>query len=155
MNASFGHIRNIATNALICFTASLCGHTSVNAESALVDINRVPSSIEWLQAGGYWSAGKREGRYRVIVTAGGFEHISRRLFLQWIETGTRSRESAVVSTVAVKEIGFVHGGRIEVTIRFGKQNAFEFTATVERRGTPRRTFAVTAYEIGRYSIRQK
>ena len=82
MNAYFGQIRNISTNALICFTASLCGHTSVNAESDLMDVNRLTSSIEWLQAGGYWSVGKRESSYLVIVTADGFEHIVRWLFLQ-------------------------------------------------------------------------
>jgi hypothetical protein len=45
----------------------------------------VPLSVETVETFGFWSEGKAEGSYRLVLLQKGYEHLSHRLIIQWIE----------------------------------------------------------------------
>ena len=60
----------------------------------------VPASVHSVVSGGYWQARGQAGSYRVVLVNSGFEHVSTRVFIEWVrEPGAVGRAPAVVSTV--------------------------------------------------------
>ena len=63
----------------------------------------VPSSVRTVASAGYWKASGRTGTYRLLVVNEGFEHVSSRLFIQWVaEPTSRESEPTVISVVEAK-----------------------------------------------------
>lgn len=85
---------------------------------SLADAESLPPSIHQVAAGGYWSRDKKEGFFRAIVTAGGTEHVSHRLYLQWLEIDPDTQSYNVASTRGVKEINDGHGSLLDVKAEF-------------------------------------
>src|SRR5262245_52532679 len=71
----------------------------------LKDVRSLPPHVHSVHSGGFWEHGNQEGFYRVVVMAGGFEHVIARLYVQWISTDRDTREGKIVRTVGVTEIG--------------------------------------------------
>jgi len=60
----------------------------------------VPAAVTSVTSGGYWSSQGRNGSYRAIVVNAGFEHVTSRVFVEWIADPRTSREeSTVVASV--------------------------------------------------------
>ncbi len=91
--------------------------------SLLAEELSIPGSVKLLSPhihavvyGGYWSSANVEGYYRAVVTTAGAEHVSQRLFLQWVRVNLEDGTYKVTATVPVKEIneGDAQGSLIEM-----------------------------------------
>lgn len=49
----------------------------------LKDVRSLPPHVHSVHSGGFWEHGNQEGFYRIVVMAGGFEHVIARLYVQW------------------------------------------------------------------------
>jgi hypothetical protein len=84
--------------ALLLFAAS---PISMQAQGAPL----IPADVSDVTSGGWWSGGGREGSYRIIIQAGGFEHIVSRVWLQWVSGPSEQEDSMrVVASVEIEEI---------------------------------------------------
>jgi ribosomal protein L11 methylase PrmA len=85
---------------------------------AAVTSGGVPPDVVSVVSGGYWESGGNSGTYRVVVVNSGFEHVTSRVFVEWVSEPRSARDSArVVSAV-------------EPTLPFGQGTA-SLTATLK------------------------
>lgn len=68
--------------------------------------------IETVASGGYWEANGKEGSYRVIILLDGWEHLSNRVFLQWVEVDQEKQEFHSLRIIPIPEVS---EGRWRVT----------------------------------------
>ena len=69
------------------------------ASGAAENILAIPVDVEAVVTGGRWTSDKLSGTYRVIVSAGGFEHIVSQVQVDWIvDAGGRDNPPRVVSS---------------------------------------------------------
>ena len=64
----------------------------------------VPVTVVEVTTGGFWKTGDDRGRYRVIVEAQGWEHVTSRVFLQWIAERPSEKKLVVVASVPLSEL---------------------------------------------------
>ena len=132
---------------------TLSSAPSIAQNESFETAEQVPPSIHHVASGGFWTAGKDEGFFRAVVTAGGVEHVSHRLFIQWLKSDAKTQRYAVVRTVNVTELNLGHGHVLEVQTSFGDINAFKVDVSANSRGGKSRRFAITAKGDGKYAIR--
>lgn len=71
----------------------------LTAIGSFADSN-VPASIHSVVSGGYWKAEGRGGLYRVVVVNDGYEHVTSRVLVEWLqEPSSRDGEVKVVASV--------------------------------------------------------
>ena len=93
----------------------LLAAVSVHAQST------VPTSVSAVLTDGYWKSNGQAGRYRVVVTEDGWDHITNRLVVEWVtEPASREQQSNVVASV-------------EPALPFG-QSVATFSVSVSRLG---------------------
>ena len=127
-----------------------------NAQNESFDAaEQVPVSIHHVAAGGFWTLGKDEGFFRAIIVAGGVEHVSHRLYIQWLRVNAKTQSYELVRTVNVKELNLGHGFVLEVKTSFGDINAFKIDVTANSRGGKAKRFAITVKGDGRYAIQSR
>ena len=131
--------------------------TPSNAQNeAFEAAEQVPASIHTAMSGGFWTAGKDEGFFRAIVVAGGIEHVSHRLHIQWLRVNAESQSYELIRTVSVKELNLGQGFVLEVMTSFGDFNSFKIDVTANSRGGGKaKRFAITAKGDGKYKIRPR
>ncbi len=122
-------------------------------DSPEADAKAVPPGIHQVFSGGYWMHGKDDGHYRIVVVQSGFEHISYRLFIQWIVIDQDNHDLKIVRTVPVVEINDLSGVISELKPQFKLNNPPRFNVTIEGRDGKKRRYAITATPDGRYTIR--
>ncbi len=128
--------------------------TAARAEpSPEADAKATPTGIHQVVTGGFWTHGKDEGYYRVVIVAGGFEHVSHRLFIQWIAIDQDNHDLKIVRTVAVAEINDLSGVVSDLKPQFNPKGPLKFTVTLDGRDGVKRKRAITATADGRYTIR--
>ena len=71
----------------------LLAAANVGAESG------VPAAVHSVTSGGYWEAEGRQGTYRVVVLNSGYEHVTSRVLVEWLQEPTRNEVAKVVSSV--------------------------------------------------------
>lgn len=120
---------------------------------AFVLAEQIPPNVHSVQAGGFWNEGSKEGFFRVVVIAGGVEHVSHRLFIQWLKTDARSQTYELVRTVNVRELNLGHGHVLDVGTKFGDINDFKIKVTANSRGNPKKHFSISVKGDGKYTIR--
>lgn len=118
---------------------------------AINDAKGTPVSIHTVQTGGSWESGKQEGFYRVVVVAGGFEHVIARLYVQWIATDQDEREYKLVRTVEVKDVGVA--SVISVAPKFSTGGPWTMALTISRRDGKQERRTMTVQPDGRYSFK--
>ncbi|MGI9475259.1 MAG: hypothetical protein ACR2PI_01025, partial [Hyphomicrobiaceae bacterium] len=91
--------------------------------------------------------------FRVVVTAAGVEHVSHRLYIQWLESDAKNHRYALLDTVNVKELDFGSGWVLETKTEFGDINALKIDVTARGRGGGARRFTITAMAGGKYRMR--
>lgn len=127
-----------------------------NAQNESFDAaEQVHVSIHHVAAGGFWTLGKDEGFFRAIVVAGGVEHVSHRLYLQWLRIDAKTQSYELVRTVNVKELNLGQGFVLEVKTTFGDINSFKIDVTANSRGGKAQHFAITAKVDGKYVIQSR
>lgn len=150
------HAHQIVINFSAVFLLCLSLATPSNAQNeAFEAADQVPASIHSAMSGGYWTAGKDEGFFRVVVVAGGVEHVSHRLYLQWLRIDAKTQSYDLLRTVNVKELNLGHGFVLEVKTSFGDINAFKIDVTANSRGGQANKMAITVKGDGKYAIRSR
>jgi hypothetical protein len=98
----------VMKNTLVALLAASVG-AAASAQDAAPNVS---PSIAQVASGGHWEAGAQRGAYRAIVENQGFEHVSSRLWLEWIAEPTNSQVSQQV--VAKVEVAEVRGWSVRV-----------------------------------------
>jgi len=122
-------------------------------ESPDADAKATPPGIHRVLTGGYWEHDKLDGHYRVVIVAGGHEHVSHRLFIQWIAIDPDKQDHKIAWTVPVKEIGDLSGVITDLKPEFKPNSPARFIVTLEGRDNKKRRLVVTATPNGRYTAR--
>ena len=68
------------------------------------EVSKLDPAITDVVTGGNWSAGDREGSFRLVVVTHGYEHLISRLYVQWLEAVPDSGETRLLSTALVDAI---------------------------------------------------
>lgn len=132
-----------------------------NAQSeSFITAEQVPAGVHNVISGGFWTAGKDEGFFRVVVIAEGVEHVAHRLFIQWIKTDASSPNIAtkgyeLIRTLNVKELNLGHGHVLKVKTSFGDMNSFKIDVTATSRDSKIKRFSITAKGDGKYVIQSQ
>jgi hypothetical protein len=143
-------LRRAVLTFAICALCAMPAHAEQSFEA---DVKATPASVHQVITGGFWTHGKDEGHYRIVIVAGGFEHVSHRLFIQWIAIDQDNHDLKVVRTVAVTEISELSGVISDVRLQLKPKGPFRFALTLHGRDNVRRTRVVTATPDGRYTIK--
>ncbi len=139
----------VLTLAMVC---ALCSPAFAE-DGPEADAKATPTGIHQVFTGGFWSHGKDEGYYRVVIVAGGFEHVSHRLFIQWIAIDQDNHDLKIARSVAVDEINDLSGVVSDVKPQFNPKGPLKFIVTLEGRDGVKRRRSITATADGRYTIR--
>jgi hypothetical protein len=124
--------------------------TTVNAVS---DVEQLPASIEAAVSGGYWKSGDKDGRYRVVVVNGGFEHVHSKVFLQWVTGPTSERVQSILLSVPVREINESNFWSVGVPEFVTKMREISLHAT-NSYTLEEATFVIKPGVAGKYEIRR-
>ncbi len=89
----------------------ICREGVFDAESDVAISAQNPSRTS---SGGYWERGEQDGTFRVIILLEGWEHLSNRVFLQWVRCDGDNQSLIVEKTVPIKEINDAGNWRITV-----------------------------------------
>lgn len=151
MTRTFSYIAGLTVALSLCVSVAVSYAQNEPFEAA----EQVPPNIHLVSAGGYWKQGNDEGFFRVVVVVGGVEHVSYRLFIQWLRTSAEKRSYEIIRTVNVKELNLGHGYVLDVKTGFGDTNAFKIDVTANSRGGKSKAFIITAKVEGKYAIQAR
>ena len=150
------HAYQIVASFVAMLLLGLSLATPSNAQNeAFEAAEQVPAGINSVMKDGFWTLGKDEGFFRVVVVAGGVEHVSHRLYIQWIRVNSKTQGYELIRTVNVKELNLGHGFVLEVKTSFGDINSFKIDITANSRGGKAKRFAITAKGDGKYTIQPR
>ena len=125
----------------------------IAAPVSAAEMGSIDPSIAFVATGGSWEShiGSENvgGRYRVVVTNSGWEHVRSRMELQWIVLDQIARSSRIEQATNVKELDVGLWTIAQPTFDFSKQ-AFIFSATAGD-GTEHR-FVLRPKSLGTYSL---
>lgn len=125
-------------------------------DKLLAEADGVAPNIHQVVSGGYWSQGKREGFFRVIVISGGVEHVAHRLYLQWLEIDLDIQSYSVASTRGVKEINGGHGFLLDVKAEFPDMESGKISVAARSARPPQeKHFSITVKGDGSYTIKSR
>jgi len=121
-------------------------------------ISGLSGDIDRVLTGGYWETGDDTGFYRIVVASGGIEHISQRLFLQWMRNDYTTNGYMLMRTV---EFTGTQDNRItnhsvvyDVVLDYPDDGNFEAIIDVYQRDQSFHRYVVTLAEDATYSITQ-
>lgn len=130
--------------------------TPSNAQNeAFEAAEQVPASIHSAISGGFWIEGTDEGFFRVVVVAGGVEHVSHRLYIQWLRSDAKTQSYDLIRTVNVQELNLGQGYLLDVKTSFGDFNSFKIEITARSQRVKTKKFAISATGDGKYTIRSR
>lgn len=88
---------------------------------ALAQAPQVPTSVTEVHTGGWWQADGKSGTYRVIVVNQGWEHISSKVFVEWVsEPSDRESTQEVVSSLELGTFSPIGPAVMNASLRRGK-----------------------------------
>jgi len=115
-------MRQLAPTQIRCFACTLglailmaLGPAgAARAQEPVPDaVATLASGIQSVVSGGYWSSGDQEGFFRAVTVAGGVEHVSMALYLQWLGVDVDTNSSRLLATIPVAEVNSAFsGGRV-------------------------------------------
>jgi hypothetical protein len=92
--------------AIVALVISAGPTAAQDAAKQLATIERLDPSIEHIVVGGEWEGEGQRGQIRLIVVAGGFEHLLSTLYVQWVQAPNDDFDEAkVIRSMMVKETG--------------------------------------------------
>jgi len=145
-------MRHLVSMLIFACLALACTHAAAEGYG-IGDARATPPGIHYVRTGGYWSHGQDEGFYRVVVIAGGVEHVAHRLYLQWLAIDRDNNAYKLTRTVDVKELNGQVGAHFDVSPHFNPDGPFKLTVTVTTRDNVKRKRSLTATADGRYTIK--
>jgi hypothetical protein len=135
--------------------ASLWALPAAGQNKAFESAEKIPAGVHSVSTGGFWNSGTAEGFYRSVVIAGGVEHVSHRLFIQWLQNDSKNQTYQLIRTMNIKELNLGAGYVLEVKTSFGDINLFKISVKASSRGSKTKLFDVTAKGGGGYTIRPR
>ena len=91
------------TRSVVAVIAALVFVMPIRAQTR----DRLPAEVETVISGGWWESGAQEGRYRVVIRSGGFEHVISTMTVDWIVSPTETSDAKVVASVTIPTTGVV------------------------------------------------
>ena len=149
------HVSQVAATLSVLFFLCLSPFPAYAQNDAFEAAENVPAGIHHVSAGGFWTGGGHEGFFRAVVVAGGVEHVSHRLFIQWLTSDAKTQAYELIRSVNVKELNLGHGYVLDIKTVFGDVNAFKIDVTANSRGGGIKKFAITAKGDGNYVTRAR
>jgi hypothetical protein len=67
-------------------------------------LDNFDANVSFVSSGGSWTSGQQTGSYRAIVVTRGYEHLTSRMYVQWLSDGTRESPTRVVRTVLASDV---------------------------------------------------
>lgn len=128
---------------------------SLADEAAMQTAQQTPVAIQDVATGGYWSDEGDEGVFRAVVVSAGVEHVSQKLFIQWVQSNTQDQGQKLVRTLYVSELEENGASILEITTDFGDVNAFKINVLQRTRDQKENRFLITATGAGNYEIRSR
>lgn len=139
----------VASLIVLQFSAGL----AIAGDRSVTDAKATPAGVHRVVAGGEWSRDGMSGFYRAIVVAGGVEHVSHRLFVQWIAVTRDPEPYRVLQTTAIEELDTGHGSIMTIKAAFPKMEVMRLSVTArDRSGERARHVTVRAKPDRTYSL---
>lgn len=92
---------------ILALTATQAQEAASVADKAVA----VPTEIETVESGGFWTRDGHDGSFRLVIEIQGWDTLYNRVFLQWIRRDPDKQEDVVERTVPITEIA----GRWRIT----------------------------------------
>jgi hypothetical protein len=94
------HAMSLAERLGAATVLLVVGAGTLRAQDSVV----VSTAIEHVVTAGYWKVDDRDGVYRAIVVNSGWEHVTSRLIVQWLESEPDSQDVVVRTSLPVPTI---------------------------------------------------
>jgi hypothetical protein len=116
------------------------------------DPNRLDPSVSAVLTGGYWTSAKAAGRFRVIVTSEGWEHVGSEVTIQWLQEDSTSRGLIIARSTRVDQItaGIFSIG--QPTMRCIDTGCTFHLVGTDSRSLERRSWDIKMAEPGNYVV---
>jgi hypothetical protein len=88
---------------LVLLPGALLAQGEGNAQLA-AKTEALPPQIETVASGGYWSRGRQDGSFRLVIESVGWDELASRAFLQWIRLDHDKQAQVLERTIPIKEI---------------------------------------------------
>lgn len=137
----------------VVFVLFFGARSAVAQNEAFEASESIPPGVHTVMSDGFWTHGDDEGFFRVVVIAGGVEHVSHRLYIQWLRSDPKTQGYELVRTVNVRELNLGQGFVLQLKTSFGDINAFKINVAANSRGGEAKRFAITVSGDGKYLIR--
>lgn len=122
---------------------------SALADDTADQVRAIPGGVEDVSIGGSWQDGDRTGAYRIVVTRGGGERITARLFVQWIAYGDTG-EATVADSIEIKELGDLGVDISNLSSETDDQGISVFVDTMSDAGAMGETYEVHIFSPDDY-----
>jgi len=122
---------------------------SALADDTADQVRAIPGGVEDVSIGGSWQDGDRTGAYRIVVTRGGGERITARLFVQWIAYGDTG-EATVADSIEIKELGDLGVDISNLSSETDDQGISVFVDTMNDAGAMGETYEVHIFSPDDY-----
>lgn len=88
------------------FVVLLLTAAQAQEEASVADkAGALPTEIETVVSGGFWSRDGHDGSFRLVILLLGWDTLYNRAFLQWTRIDPDKQENVIERTVPIKEIG--------------------------------------------------
>ena len=143
-------------SSLVLIVVAGADWRSVSAQEGFAaDALATPLSIHQVISGGYWSKSDDEGFYRVLVVAGGAEHVVHRLFLQWVKVPPDPEPYEMVRSTEVSELSAGQGYVFKVRAEFPGLKHMKLSIDARHRSGKTVHFTVVANSDRTYGIQRR
>ena len=72
------------------------------------DVSKLNPSIAFVTSGGYWEEDDLSGVYRIVVVNQGWEHVSSKVYIQWIQEDTKNPKNTIKESLLITSVSGVN-----------------------------------------------
>jgi len=147
--------RSILPANMLCMSAmvlALSGYASAQSlERDLTEVEVLPVQIATVMTGGEWENGDAHGFYRIVITGSGIEHITNRIYIQWLALDFAQNGYRLVRTRSIDEINRL---TVEASVEtdFYGSDLPRITINTTDREMKNRSYRLTPMSDGSYQL---
>ena len=119
------------------------------ADDTAETVRAIPGNVEDVSMGGNWEDGDQSGAYRIVVTRGGLDRITARLFVQWIAYSDAG-EATVANSMEITELGELGVDIVNLSSESDEQGLSVFVDTMNGGGAMTETYEVHIFSPDDY-----
>lgn len=131
------------------FSVGLGFGSSAVADETADSVRAIPAGVEDVSIGGSWQDGDRNGAYRLVVTRAAGEHVTARLFVQWLAYGAAGA-ATVEESIEITELGELGVDIINLSSETDDQGISVFVDTMGGGGDLGETYEVHIFSPDDY-----